>query len=149
MASTLKTYPAIRETDMNNNLSEKDLERLICLAEMTFSTFDGEALNAIRKANELISNYNLTWRLCLTAEAAPKGNGRDKWSSRAKAEDESPRPTKGEIDKMFNEINFNQLRGSFLEFMDSIYVQWKETGSLSPKQELALVRAWKRATGNV
>ena len=131
-------------------MSDKmDRTRLLKLLAMTTSDNDGEALNAMRKANAYIDSWKMTWEDVLTqhkvmnitlhqAQPAYQGDERD-W-------DPPHLRDKVVIDTMFRAI-YAQPRSDneeFWTFMDSVHQYWKDKGRLTPKQFQAIRNCYQR-----
>lgn len=129
-----------------------DRTRLLKLLAMTTSDNDGEALNAMRKANAYIGSWKMTWEDVLSQErvmnitlhrAAPS-------SAPYQGDDSDWNPPhlsdKVVIDTMFRAI-FAQPRSDneeFWQFMDSVHNQWQQKGRLTPGQFQAIRRCYNR-----
>jgi len=114
----------------------KDIEKLAKLLACTTSSNDHECLVAIRKANAMLAERNITWRLFLkgrypTTESSPEAN-----SDAIHAGDE--------INEMF-EVVMKTASGTFSEFIESIHTWWEEKGFLTDKQYKALKGAYERS----
>ena len=106
-----------------------DLTRLIKLMNLTTSTFDGEALNAIRKANLLLAESNISW-----AEFIKEKN-----ITINKIVIKKPRDP--EIEQMLKICKKGVRSSSGQMFIRSLANWYKNHGSLSEKQMEAL-KAW-------
>lgn len=120
------------------SLSELDLLKRIL--GMTFSNHDGEALAAMRKANAILTKYNLTWAEVLgrtvnvmstpaTDEIVEAGNTID---------------LRDQIRNAFNELRGVYMTPSFVGFLNSIEQDFRRNGYLSPAQRKPLFDAVKR-----
>jgi len=111
-----------------------DFNRLKKIMELASSPVDGEALNAIRKANELLVREGLTWTRVLdrsiqiisTFETSAEGDGVDL--------DEAD-----DIDSQL-ERALNNASGDFRNVILSFEEQWTEKHYLSPRQREVLER---------
>jgi hypothetical protein len=126
-----------------------DKTRLVKLLGMTTSEHDGEALNAMRMANDLIKAAGKTWADVLATDnvvnivlqrPAPKPyTTTEDWSP--------PHLTdKVLIDAMFRAI-YAQPRSSneeFWQWVDSVHQQWLDRGRLTPGQYQAVRRCYSR-----
>lgn len=128
-----------------------DKAKLAKLLAMTTSTHDGEAINAMRLANEMILKAGLTWENVLTTVGHP---GFTVTVTRHKAPEQRPYEEwvaphlrdKASIDLMFRTI-YAQPRTDneeFWQFMDSIHERWTRHGNLTQKQYSALVRCYQK-----
>jgi len=118
---------------MLEKLGPGDLLRLRKLLAMTASDLDGEALNAMRMANAILTRAKVHWieifNAIENADAAKR-----------------PAPTvSDEINSAFDTVLCSCREGGFRSFIESLQEQWERTGSLSPKQRGALFKAAKRA----
>jgi len=106
-----------------------DVTKLIKLMNLTTSTFDGEALNAIRKANLLLAESNISW-----AEFIKEKN-----ITINKIVIKKPRDP--EIEQMLKICKKGVRSSSGQMFIRSLANWYKNHGSLSEKQMEAL-KAW-------
>lgn len=125
---------------------------------MTTSTHDGEALNAMRMANKMVTDAGTTWQ-----DVLGQGGVREMhitlrpgqaWSSRAQQAPQedwgAPAPhlkDKVIIDMMFRGI-FAQPRVGHEEFwqtMDSIHGHFQKFGALTAGQYRAVQNSYRRA----
>lgn len=112
---------------------------LVKVLNLTTSPNDSEALAAARKANDLLKRGSTSWEQLL-------GNGGATTPMFDEDDGSLDDPEARAIDAAFEEVfKLGDLRGSFEDFIDSIYQQWKENHSLSPKQRAALFRAAENA----
>lgn len=129
-----------------------DRERLIKIMGLTTSSSDGEALSALRKANEIIAGEKLTWAEVL----APQGSvvsitlSRTPPQSAYKGGDEWSPPhlkDKVTIDLMFRAI-FAMPRTDneeFWQWADSVHQWYLDKHSLTPGQYEAVRKCYGRA----
>lgn len=118
------------------------LSMLVKVLNLTTSPNDAEALAAARKANDLLKRGSTSWEQLLGNGGATTPMFDEDDGSLGGRDDAEARA----IDAAFEEVfKLGDLRGSFEDFMDSIYQQWKEKHSLSPKQRAALFRAAENA----
>lgn len=127
---------------------------------MTFSDQDGEALNAIRKANAMLAKHNLDWYDVLgravngAADPPPQPQPQPKPAYQGeRAEAPKAQPNKLSIEEQirraFDELRGN-LHGSFETFINSLETQFRDKGDLSIDQRRALFkavtnqRAWRK-----
>lgn len=131
-----------------------DRERLAKILALTTSDHDGEALSAIRKANEIIKGEKLTWDEVLVQVTGTVINIR---ASRYPANGEQYEPTESwvpphltdapVIEMMFRAIYAALTPGTeFAQFLDSVYAWWQKNKSLTPKQYQAVRTAYNRAS---
>ena len=135
-------------------MAEIDRTRLTKLLAMTTSDNDGEALNAMRKANAYIASWEMTWEDVL---ARPQATVINIGLQRAppatnpyRGEDQDWDPPhlrdKVVIDTMFRAI-YAQPRTDneeFWTFLDSVHQYWKDKQRLTPKQFQAIRNCYQR-----
>jgi len=128
-----------------------DKVRLAKLLGMTTSEHDGEALNAMRMANDLIKAAGKTWADVLTTENVVNITLRRPQPAKAyeAPEDWSPPhlTDKVLIDAMFRVI-YAQPRSSneeFWQWVDSVHQQWLDRQRLTPGQYQSVRRCYARA----
>lgn len=138
-------------------MSNKVNPLLIKLMLMTTSPHDGEALNAIRKANAILAEANVNWAEFLAAvettkAAAPDQSYRTPPSQRRHKNDDNAFTNVGGggsgekfndpavIDPLFEKA-FAKSSGSFSGFLESVFDWWTEKGFLTEKQFYAIKRA--------
>lgn len=128
-----------------------DRERLIKILGLTTSSSDGEALSALRKANEIIAGEKLTWADVL----APQGNvinitlPRTAPNPYRGGEEWSPPHLKDKvtIDLMFRAI-FAMPRTDneqFWQWADGVHQWYLDHQSLTPGQYDAVRKCYGRA----
>jgi hypothetical protein len=111
---------------------------------MTMSAHDNEALTAMRKANAMLLEENLTWQEVLAA--SPKLSAfRVPPSARTKPANEPDHQQDryddaDEINSLFEDA-FSNAFGTFRDFLHSIHEWWETKGFLTPKQYQALRKA--------
>jgi hypothetical protein len=128
-----------------------DMKRLMQIMGMTGSDADGEALNAVRKANEMLRASNLTWTDVLRAPSST-GFGapafqdfRTPPSRRGTAQYGKPhRPTprrqdeervkSDDIETMLSELGAQRHDVSTLMFVASLREFWEREGYLTQSQ---------------
>ena len=103
-----------------------DVTKLIKLMNLTTSTFDGEALNAIRKANLLLAESNISW-----AEFIKEKNITIK-------EIVVKKPRDPQIEEMLRLCKKGVRSISGKMFINSLADWYKKHGSLSEKQLISL-----------
>ena len=128
------------------------LSKFVKLMQMTLSDNDNETLMAIRKANNILMEFDLNWEEFITEKSPHRQQQAQTrtdpftppfgWGDRQDAYDyyedeEVP------IKRMF-EVVRPTARDSFSEFIESIYTWWKKYGRLTYRQEEALRKAYHR-----
>lgn len=129
-----------------------DRERLIKIMGLTTSSSDGEALSALRKANEIIAGEKLTWAEVLAQQGSVINISlaRTPPQSAYKGGDEWAPPhlhDKVTIDLMFRAI-FAQPRGAneeFWQWVDSVHQWYLDHHSLTSAQYEAIRKCYGRA----
>lgn len=113
-------------------------DRFVYFMERTTSEHDNEALVALRKANEMLKEFNFSWTELLTAKKAISDERviEEKVEEQAKAGDE--------LGRMFDYLLQEVQQGSFRSFIESVHKQYNSRGTLSPKQEKAIRDAYAR-----
>jgi len=128
------------------------LHLLTKLLAMTASANDGEALTAIRKANDILKEHGFTWQEVLSKQVgATSGNyqsaqGGSDFSMRAHEQDDRAsvvERTNAHIDKCLDTLRGKDL-GKFTDWIKSIDDQWARTRYLSPDQRRPLFAAYER-----
>jgi len=104
--------------------------KLVKVLGMTGSIHDGEAVAAIRRANDMLSKEKLTWESFFSELTA--GNFTIPDGRRPKE-----KPLEPTIKEMF-EVCLPKVKGPPREFLQSIYRFWGENDYLTRKQESAL-----------
>lgn len=130
-----------------------DKTRLAKILAMTTSDNDGEALSAIRRANEVIKGEGLQWHdvVCpasnvmnITIQRQPMSTGPVDGEDR----DWQPPHLKDAsvIDVMFRQVYAQPRTGSdgFWEWLDSVHQQWIERKRLTSAQYNSLRRSYNR-----
>lgn len=102
------------------------LEKFVKLMMLTQSDSDGEALNALRRANKLLKEAGQSWQEFIEGTRTART-----WSEYA-----DPEPDL-ELETMLRVCVAN-VHGAAREFILSLETQYKLRGDLSPKQRLAL-----------
>lgn len=130
-----------------------DRERLAKILAMTTSTHDGEALNAIRKANEMIKGEKLTWDEVLVQVTGTVINIKTtRYPTNEQytpTEDWVPPHLRDPniIEMLFRTVYAKITPGTeFAGVVDSWHQWWKDKGMLTPKQYMALRSAYNRAS---
>ena len=116
-----------------------DFKRLKKLMMMTTSSMDGESAAAMRKANDLLKKYKMTWEELLDCSVTVKHVSDIEEAPREMSEEEM-------INEAFRIIDDGPtLTGSFAQFIESLRGQWEEKGWLSLNQRAALFKSAERA----
>ena len=105
--------------------------RLLKLLRLTTSPHDGEALAAIRKANEMLSSRKLEWASLILPTAPPP-------KQKSSARDDV-------IEQMFDFLESARLSESSREFVESLRDYWDRLGDLTEKQHAALTKTYNFA----
>jgi uncharacterized iron-regulated membrane protein len=121
---------------------------------MTTSSFDHEALTALRKVNAMLARDNLNWqevvdRLKSKAEPARPKPARNKNKS---APEKPPRESENgqrddaeEINRMFDVLLKKvSPKSSFYEFVADVHSWWEYRGYLTSAQYVAIKKAYGR-----
>lgn len=130
-----------------------DRDRLIKILGLTTSSSDGEALSALRKANEIIAGENMTWEEVL---AQPVGNvvnitlTRGAPQAHYKQTDDWVAPhlkDKVTIDLMFRAIYTQPRTGNedFWQWVDNVHNHFNQHGQLTVGQYQAIQKCYRRA----
>lgn len=119
-----------------------DYVMFLKLMNLTTSSFDNEALSAIRMANAVLARTNQTWDDLLHNKIvmiAPPQESRPKsgQSNVIKHADAS------EIDAYFDALSQRNL-GTFQEWIDSVHDWWESKGYLTERQYETLKKAAQR-----
>jgi len=124
-------------------------DRMIKLLMMTTSENDNEALVAIRKANGVLAEMDITWEGYLEGKLKEKVNNsykgyeeNHKKESYKKAKKAKKYTDEEEIELMFK-IVLMGVKGSFADFIISIYDWWIDNRFLTEKQYEALCKAYQ------
>lgn len=128
-----------------------DRARLTKLLAMTTSENDGEALNAMRMANKLLTAEKASWEEVLAAQPNPHFTvtvTRRAEPAPYKAESDWVAPhlrDKVIIDIMFRTI-YSQPRSNeeFFQWVDSVHNRWQQHGNVTQAQYAALQRSYQR-----
>ncbi len=148
-----------------------DRAKLIKVMAMTQSANDGEALNAIRMANEMLKVNKLDWDKAIAGTSsqsnAPRSNQPSTYRPPQPTHRPVPRPpmrptgrgtkdthpgytgtqtkfTDSSIPKMIKSL-LRDSKGNFKDFLESIDNYWTENDYLTKGQYEALVNAYERA----
>jgi hypothetical protein len=134
---------------------------------MTGSSFDGEAIAAMRKANQLLKEANVTWKDIIkpapTArqihQSTYQGNpvrpdyehfaSPRSWDDRRAASDKVKVDRQEQITAMFDKIfkhpSFTLSKPEYREMIHSIHRQWSGSGKMTDKQRSVIENAFLRA----
>lgn len=121
--------------------------RLAKMMALTFSESDGEALNAIRAANKILIEGELTWdnvfKRLVTVEM-------DLYEADMQDSQPPPAPHKttqekdGRIEEALDLVLATTQEGSFRDMIQSYHTQWEAKSFLSAKQKEVLFNAADR-----
>ncbi len=116
-----------------------DLVKVAKLLQLFTSDMDGEALNAIRRANEMLSARKLMWSDLLVKTADSTDNKTWSTQDRAGVHGSTDVRTQKEIEGMFGCV-FSSifLSESTRKFLESISNYFNARGYLTPKQYAVL-----------
>jgi len=121
----------------------KDFLLLKKLMQLTTSESDAEALQALRRANAILSQNSVGWErvfdrlVTVVADVEPAPV--DDLSTEAERRAEN-----SEILAAFEIVEATNPKGDFGDFIQSLREQWDAKKSLSPKQRDALRKAAQR-----
>lgn len=125
-------------------MQHSDFLMLKKLLALTASDQDGEALTAARKANALLLRTNVHWFDLVDAAEHSRP------APQAQPEPPPAQPERTayqrEIDDAL-ELVLTTASGDFRRFILGLKEQWEETGTLSPRQRDALLKAKRKNTG--
>lgn len=121
-------------------MSTADFARLRKFLALTASEADGEALTAVRMANAVLARTKVHWFDLMDAVEHNQPRAASPVTARRRTS------AAEEIDEAFDLV-LATSRGSFRDFILNLLEQWQESGSLSPKQRAALLKAAQRARG--
>lgn len=119
-----------------------DFTRLRKLMGLTVSDNDHEALQALRSANAILKQNDITWDKFFSRtvtvvndfDAAPDDEPNSEGKRRAKM-----------VDQAFEVLARKELRGDAEDFIASLQEQWANNGYLSEKQQEALFKFARNA----
>lgn len=124
-----------------------DMKRFIAIMGMTGSAGDGEALNAVRKANEMLRAAGKTWSDVLSAPTAAafgtpdyrtppsrRGTGSYGKPHRPTRRSEEERIRSDDIEPMLSELGAKRHDVSTLMFVASLREFWEREGYLTQSQ---------------
>lgn len=136
-------------------------EKFVKLMALTTSSIDGEALSALRKANAMLDETNMTWEQLLAGKVkfvrdefgGAKSSARRDYEKRSGARPHrpGPEPQAGwyyaedfgpQINEMFEFID-RQLApdNSFRAWVSDVYEQWINRNKISERQYTVLRQA--------
>jgi hypothetical protein len=128
-----------------------DRKRLIQFMGMTFSSGDGEALTALRKANALLIAQGLSWAEVLEVKPPPMGMPSQSWRTppskrgsygskphRRRAAPDTSRNTGDDIAEMLAELAARKHDMHTMMFIASINDHWERNSYLTDPQYGAL-----------
>lgn len=127
---------------MDKNIREKIIK---CL-ELIASDSDGEALNAVRKANKFLKDSKKSWTEFFSqggSAKAPFGWNSDDWFDEFV---HKHKPTPDRETQHMLEVVLASVRGSARGFIESLADQFRVSGSLSQKQKSALRKFYQNCT---
>lgn len=115
-----------------------DYKMFLKLMNLTQSSFDGEALNAIRMANAVLARTNMGWEDLLKGKIVMIAAAQD-----------APRPKSNiritntdEINSYFETLyDRGSSLGTFKQWVDSVHDWWEEKGFLTQAQYDTLKRS--------
>lgn len=124
-------------------MEPKQLDLLTKFMMLTSSESDGEALNALRRANALLKKNNLVWAEFLSSRTTPRARASQRTYEPPPRNDPPPTDAAAWAATMDlrNAVFKPLLRilvGGPRDFIDSLYTQWNDWGNLTPKQWAAL-----------
>jgi len=112
------------------------------MLEMTFSESDGEALNAIRAANRIVKEADVTWTRILDRVVSIEVEaGFD--ASDVEGEPAS-KPTRDAATEKLFEDALDGAEGSWRDFLTDVYAKWERYGRLTPTQREAVQKGAAR-----
>lgn len=113
-------------------------EIFIKLMQLTTSSFDAEALSALRKANALLMSANNNWEDLLRGKVRMVSGPNE---NQIAGEQHTGAD---EIDHMFDGLMRSRLSPSFCEFVEAVHTWWEEKGFLTERQFEAIRDAHSR-----
>jgi hypothetical protein len=127
-----------------------NVEMLTKLMMMTTSSHDGEALNAIRMANQMLSKHKLSWQdVTKTIRVPPKPkeeptiSERAARAARAGRETHKSRVSATEIRRMFAYLRKNLEKGPYRDFIAGIHEDWRKFHKLTDGQLKGLEKVYR------
>lgn len=117
-----------------------DFVKLTKLMMLTASNADGEALNAIRIANRMLTGAKLNWEQVLKVRLA----GPELHEKRAKSE----KVDRKAVTRQMLNVCLENVQGPAAEFIESLEESFVKYGSLTAKQMNALKKFYDRIEGN-
>lgn len=129
-----------------------DFTRLINIMMRTTSDQDGEALNAMRMANAMLTRVGKNWEEVLSGKvvvinvgAAPPDHSHLVPPSKRRRPGSGATPGKSEIETMLETLlDRVSKRSSFRSFIESVAAFHEENGFVTPSQEEAIRKAYDR-----
>ncbi len=116
-------------------------EKFIKIMKLTQSDQDGEALNALRMANTILVEANVSWEELLRAKVAVTSSV----AAQSVPQGGKRYTNKEEIETMLSGVLSSMLAGSsFHTFIKSLEDWWNEKGWLTEKQYNALRKSYER-----
>ncbi len=116
-------------------------EKFIKIMKLTQSDQDGEALNALRMANTILVEANVSWEELLRAKVAVTSSV----AAQAVPQTGKHYTNKEEIEEMLKGVLSGMATGSsFYSFIKSLDDWWTEKGWLTEKQYNALRKSYER-----
>ncbi len=120
-------------------MKQSDIEKVLNILDLTSSKYDGEALTAVRKANEILEANGMRWGQFFISvrdlgPAGPNGSqGADVRYQRSRRGQMS----RSEIGDIFNVIDqyCHLLSQNQAKWVDRMTTAWEASDSLSKRQE--------------
>lgn len=117
-----------------------DFKMFLKLMNLTTSSFDGEALNAIRMANSVLNSMNQTWEDLLHQKIVMIAPPVDSAATPRKASSGIRYSDDVEINAYFDRLYSRNL-GTFKDWVDSVHEWWEEKGFLTEAQYKTLKKS--------
>jgi hypothetical protein len=125
------------------------------LMAMTTSSFDHEALTALRKANAMLVRDNLNWQEAIERKvvdlkskakpAKPKPTTKNKPDSKKPSSERGKHDNAEEINRMFDALLKKvSPKSSFYEFVTDVHSWWEYRGYLTSAQYVAIKKSYER-----
>ncbi len=116
-------------------------EKFIKIMKLTQSDQDGETLNAIRMANTILVEANVSWEELLRAKVAVTSSV----AAQSVPQGGKRYTNKEEIETMLSGVLASMATGSsFYSFIKSLEDWWMDKGWLTEKQYNALRKSYER-----
>lgn len=122
-----------------------DFEIFIKLMMLAQSPNDGEALNALRKANAKLASINRNWEELLRGKVTTSDFPDIPMGGDLKTSGGGVKHTDPFIDTMLDDL-MREVKGGFRDFIESINIWWEQKGFLTEKQYQAVKKSWDRLT---